>query len=73
MELSDPSNPMMQVMRYGGDKEMQEIYKRDIWESIREKHRLLHSQSNVADIENTFLNSLNEQEYAEFVRSKPAD
>ena len=43
MELSDPSNPVMQVMRYGGDKELQEIYKRDIWESIREKHRLLHS------------------------------
>ena len=34
----------------------------------------LHQQGGVqGDVENMFLNSLNEQEYAEFVRSKPAD
>ena len=38
------------------------------------KHSELHQQGGVqGDVENTFLNSLNEQEYAEFVRSKPAD
>ena len=33
----------------------------------------MHSQPSLADKENTFLNSLNEQEYAEFVSSKPGD
>ena len=69
--MTDPNNPTMHVMRYGGDKEMQEIYRQEIWDSIREKHNLFHSQGNIADVENVFLNSLNEQEYAEFVRSKP--
>lgn len=73
MDLQDPNNPVMHVMKYGGDEALQEIYRKDIWESIRQKHRLLHAQSNIEDVENVFLNGLNEQEYAEFVRSKPAD
>ncbi len=51
---------MMQVMRYGDDSDLQEIYKQDIWDSIRAKHNAFHSQKNIADVENAFLNSLNE-------------
>ena len=61
------------MMKYGGDDDLQEIYKKEIWESIREKHRQINAKKNVQDPENTFLNSLNEQEYAEFVRNKPVD
>ena len=64
----------MNLVRHGGDTELQELYRRDIWDAIREKHRLLHEEhGDIPDIENVFLNNLNEQEYAEFVKSKPAD
>ena len=64
----------MQVMRYGDDDDLQEMYKRDIWDSIREKHSMVHMNiGQGGDAENTFLNMLNEQEYAEFVKSKPND
>ena len=50
------------------------MYKHEIWESIREKHRHFHQNLGPNDdVENVFLNSLNEQEYAEFVRNKPSD
>ena len=63
----------MQVMKYGGEQELQEMFRKDIWDSIRQKHQMVGQAKNQKDAENTFLNSLNEQEYAEFVRSKPAD
>ena len=72
MEISDPSNPVMNAIKFGGDKELQEMYKSDIWEKIRDKHRFFHeNRGQIDDVENQFLNSLNEQEYAEFVRNKP--
>lgn len=80
LALSDPDNPVMRAIKFGSDEDLQQMYKADIWEQIRAKHRFFHElqrQSADAgadsDAENQFLNSLNEQEYAEFLRSKPAD
>ena len=73
LELLNPDNPAMQAIRHGGDAELQAMYRKDIWDSIRKKHSLLHQQQGTQLDENVFLNSLNEQEYAEFVRNKPAD
>ena len=47
MALSDPNNPVMNIIRYGGDEDLQEIYRRDIWDSIRNKHREVHQLKGV--------------------------
>ena len=67
--LNDPNNQFMHQIKYGGDEALQELYRKDVQHSIAEKKRFV-SQSNEKDKENTFLNLLTEQEYAEFTRNR---
>ena len=40
--LLDPDNKAMQAIRHGGDEELQAMYRKDIWDSIRKKHSMVH-------------------------------
>lgn len=65
--MNDPANVAMNRIRYGGTEALEESYKEAIQASIKNKKA---ATSNLPDSENVFLNSLNEQEYVEFVNSR---
>ena len=67
MMMNDPANVTMNKIRYGGIDSLDEAYKEAIQASIQQKKA---ASSNQPDSENVFLNSLNEQEYVEFVNSR---
>jgi hypothetical protein len=37
--LNDPSNEVMNTIRYGGDKGIKDVYKQDLWNSIKLKKK----------------------------------
>ena len=71
--MSDPNNATVQMIKYGGEDALQHLYQSDIWQSIHEKkeiaERMCYTQQQ-SDLENTFLNLLNEQEYKEFMTNR---
>ena len=67
--LTDPDNEFINQIKYGGDEALQEFYKQDIHDSIIRKKQHFE-QFGGENQENDFLNSLNEQEYAEFIKYK---
>ena len=67
MMMNDPANVTMNKIRYGGSEALDEAYKEEIQKSIKQKKA---ASLNQPDSENVFLNSLNEQEYVEFVKSR---
>ena len=67
MMMNDPTNVTMNKIRYGGTETLEEAYKEAIQASIQQKKA---ASLNQPDSENVFLNSLNEQEYVEFVNSR---
>ena len=67
--LNDPDNEVMNQIKYGGDDALQDFYRRDIHESILRKKQHFEEFGG-ENKENDFLNSLNDQEYAEFIKYK---
>ena len=65
--MNDPANTTMNRLRYGGAELIEDYNREAIQASIKDKKA---AASSLPDSENVFLNSLNEQEYVEFVKSR---
>lgn len=63
MKANDPNNKVMNMMRNDSMDILTELQREEIWHSI-------HFKKQTAPDINTFLNSLSEDEFAEFIESK---
>jgi len=63
-KLSDPNNEFMRELTMGGEEGLKNLKLRQIHRSIAEKHAK-------ATDTNEFLNSLEEDEYQEFIQTHP--
>lgn len=63
MKANDPNNKVMNMMRNDNIEDLTELQRQEIWYAIQFK------KETAPDI-NTFLNSLTEDEFSEFIESK---
>jgi hypothetical protein len=64
MMMNDPNNSLMNEIKFGGDQALQQVYQFEIRQSIAAKKLEAVGKPDEA---NVFLNSLNQQEYFEFM------